>query len=137
MRLDPDCVREILIYLEKMDTFVTDEDGDISLQGAFLETICQQLPSYPKAQVFYTLKTLDDGGFLNMTEQWGGDSLRNCHVSSLTYVGHEFLESIRDSNRWKTVKMGLASVKNYSLSAIEAIAEGLTSAAITAYLSKK
>lgn len=134
MRLDPDCVRDILLFIENMNTYVLDEDNDVTLQGAFLEEISKNLPQYPETQLYYTLDKLDEGGFINMTSQWGGNALASCHVSSMTYAGHEFLESIRDSGRWNVVKGGLSAVKNYSLTAITAIAEGITSGAVSAYL---
>lgn len=28
MRLDPDCVRDLLLFIEDMDTYVLDEDND-------------------------------------------------------------------------------------------------------------
>lgn len=134
MKLDIDCVREVLLYLENMETYVTDDDGDITLQGSYLGQICQAIPNYPKEQIFYTLKTLEDGGFLNMTTKWASNSVHFCHVSSLTYDGHELLESVRDEKHWSAIKTGLAAVRNYSLSAVASIAEGVTSAAIGAYL---
>lgn len=134
MRLDPDCVRDLLLFIEDMDTYVLDEDNDLTLQGAFLEAISQKLPQYPETQLYYTLDKLEEGGLVNMTSQWGGDTLTSCHVSSLTYAGHEFLASIRDGGRWDVVKTGLSAVKNYSLTAIAAIAEGITSGAVSAYL---
>lgn len=134
MRLDPDCVRDILLFIENMDTYVLDKDNDVTLQGAFLEEISQNLPQYPETQLYYTLDKLEEGGLINMTSQWGGGALTSCHVSSMTYAGHEFLASIRDSGRWNVVKAGLCAVKNYSLAAITAIAEGITSGAVSAYL---
>ena len=56
-------------------------------------------------------------------------------VADLSPNGHEFLSKIRDNNQWSKVKTGLSAVRNYSLSAISSVAEGVTSAAISAYLS--
>ena len=69
-----------------------------------------------------------------MTTQWASNSVQRCHVSSLTYEGHELLESVRDEKHWSAIKTGMDAVRNYSLSALAAIAEGVTSAAIGAYL---
>ena len=135
MRLDPDCMRDILLFVEGMDTYILDDDNDIILQGAFLEDMCQKLTEYSEEQIFYTLEKLEEGGFLNMSTQWGGDALVSCHISSLTYEGHEFLEGIRDSKRWNIVKAGLSTIRSYSLAAIAAIAEGVTSGSISTYLS--
>ena len=134
MRLEPDCVRDILLFIEDMDTYVLDGDGDIALQGAFWEEISEKLAQYPETQIYYTLSKLEEGSLINMTSQWGGGALTSCHVSSLTFEGHEFLENIRDSKRWNIVKNGLSAVRNYSLSVIAAISEGVTSGAVSAYL---
>ena len=79
---------------------------------------------------------LDQAGFVNISVKWAGDCLWYCAINYLTYSGHEFLERIRDEKRWGKVKGILNTVRDYSLSAISAIAEGVTSAAITSYLSQ-
>lgn len=134
VKLNPDCVRKVLLCLENVETYVMDEDGDIRLHGIFIEELFEKIPDYTKPEIYYTLSMLEDGGFLNMTSSHGNNALQHCHISSLTYAGHELLESIRDDGRWKFVKSGLSAVRNYSLSAVEAIAEGATSAAISSYL---
>lgn len=60
----------------------------------------------------------------------------NVSVKYLTFAGHEFLASVRDDSRWKRLKKALPSIRNYSLDAIKALSEGMTSAAINAYLLK-
>ena len=58
-------------------------------------------------------------------------------ILDLTPKGHQFIAQIRDSGQWKKVKNGLDAVRNYSLAAISAVAEGVTSAGISAYFSGK
>lgn len=57
-------------------------------------------------------------------------------ICDLSPTGHELLGKIRDTNQWRSVKNGISAVRNYSLSAISSVAEGVTSAAISAYLQK-
>lgn len=77
---------------------------------------------------------LSDGGYIDAETYSEGDNTVSCLVTMITYNGHELLEHIRDDCQWATVKKGLSAVRSYSLSAIQAIASGITEAAITAYL---
>lgn len=73
---------------------------------------------------------------MNLVTSWGDDAMIFSAVESMTYAGHELLENIRDDGRWKAVTTGLAAVRNYSLSAISSLAEGITAGAISAYLGR-
>lgn len=134
MKLDMNCVRDILLFLESVPYFITDESGDVEACGCWFNSICENLPDYPKETLYYSLSKLEEGGYIDMSTLWAGDCLNECCVNFITLSGHEFLESIRDNDRWKKIKSGMAVVRNYSLSAISAIAEGVTSAAISSYL---
>lgn len=134
MKLNISCVRDLLLLLEEKPFYTVNEHGFIESQIVLLDDICSELPQYSSSDIYYTLSLLDDAGFLSLITQWGDDSLIFCAVESMTYAGHELLENIRDEGRWKAVTTGLAAVRNYSLSAISSLAEGITAGAIGAYL---
>lgn len=134
MKLDMNCVREILLFLELEPYFVTNEFGDIEASGCWLHSICEHLPDYSTENIYYSLSKLEEGKYIDMSTQWAGNCLNECCVNFITLSGHEFLESIRDNERWAKIKSGLSAVRNYSLSAISSIAEGVTSAAIGSFL---
>lgn len=134
MKLNISCVRDLLLLLEEKPFYTVNEHGFIESQIVLLDDICSELPQYSSSDIYYTLSLLDDAGFLSLITQWGDDSLIFCAVESMTYAGHELLENIRDDGRWKAVTAGLAAVRNYSLSAISSLAEGITAGAISAYL---
>lgn len=136
MKFDTECMRDVLLFLESEKSIITNEYGQIKAVGTSLRTISENLPQHPKEVIYYTLSRLQEAGFLNMTTRFGNNTLLACHVNYITYSGHQFIESIRDNNRWEKINGVLSAVRDYSLSAISAVAEGVTSAAITAKLSQ-
>lgn len=123
MKLNPDCVRDTLIAIESQPI-------GSALQ---LPDLCNLLPKYSEAEVFYTCKKLEEGRFINAKVK---QSIGVLVVDDLTYNGHEFLAKIRDEKHWGAVKKGLSAVRDFSLSAISSLAEGIASAVINSYLSK-
>ena len=136
MKFDAECMRDILLFLETESFVITNEHDRIQKVGTTLQTISENLPQHPKEVIFYTLSRLEEAGFLNMTSHWSSGGLYSRQVNYITYNGHQFIESIRDNNRWKKINGVLSAVRDYSLSAISAAAEGITSAAISAKLAQ-
>lgn len=135
MKLNPDCVRDVLLSVEKLHQVVQRDDGNVKDVPANLEEICADLQQYKKEDVYYTLKTLDDGGFISMQTQFAdGGTVYHCRVFGLTYQGHEFVQKISDTDRWSHVKKIIGSVRDYSLEAISAVAEGVTKAGIQSFI---
>lgn len=136
MVLNSDCVRDVLIAIEKMQHYVTNEDGEIVKEYLLIEDIYSELPMYSKEDIYYTLFSLDQAGLVNISAQWASDILYFCAINYLTFSGHEFLAKVRDADRWHGIKKALPAIRNYSLDAINAISQGMTSAAISAFLAK-
>lgn len=136
MKLNADCIRDVLLELEKSLTYRTNDEGQIEKNVVSLHELDGILIRYPKEEIFYTLTNLEQAGYIRMTVQWSGTGLYLCLVNCITFSGHEFLEKIRNDHAWSKIKAGADAVRNYSLDAISAIANGVASAAITAYLEK-
>lgn len=84
-----DLVRQILFALEKMppgEVFEFDSLGDV-----------------PAAQVDYHLELMIDNNLVKLY-----DKMRDSASVRLTWEGHEFLESVRDEQRWEKVKAELS-----------------------------
>ena len=94
------------------------------------------MPTYSKEDVFYAIFNLDQAGYISASINWIGSYVQDCAINYMTYSGHQFLDKIRDDNRWNRVKTGLSVIRDFSLSAINSVAEGMTNAAINAYLQK-
>lgn len=137
MKLDRDCMRDVLLTLEDNLNYSALEDGLLSRKVIWLENLCSLLPDYRKEDVFYSVKMLDEAGYIRANIQWASGGVYSCGVTDMTYLGHDFLDKIRDPERWTRVKTVLSGIRDYSLSAISAVAEGVTEGAIHAYFATK
>jgi len=133
VKLDHNCVRDVLLYLESVPYVKTNLDGDVEFTGVWLDSICDALPKYSKEVIFYTLFELNDGEYVSLSEGYAEDALENCCVNYITYAGHEFLNTIRADPTWeKTLKIA-GHIGNFGLQMLTKIAEGIA----TAYLKQQ
>lgn len=123
-----------MLKIEELQKYVLSSDGGIENHALFFEPLCEALPKFSKEDIYYSLDIMEQAGFISMSADWSNNRMYYCAVNYMTYAGHEFLDSIRDPKHWRTIKSGLSAVCNFSLSTIASIAEGVTTAAINAYL---
>lgn len=137
MKLNPDCIRSVLLEIEKSLNLGTDSEENVYMGVLDMDDLCKALPKYTKEDVFYSLFNLDQAGYVKITVFWASGGIATmCCVEYMTYAGHQFLEGIRDPKMWSFVKSGLSAVRNYSLDAINAFASGVTGGAVSAFLEK-
>lgn len=135
MKLKPDCVRDVLLSIEKLQIIEPNADGTVRDKGVNYVQICKDLPKQSKEDIFYTLKILRDGGMVDMRVQYANNgTVYHCVVDGLTFRGHEFMQNLKDDKKWGLVKKGLDAIRTYSLDAMSSVAEGITTAAIQAYI---
>ena len=129
MKLTPDCMRDILLTAESLDFD----------RGILFDDLRVMLQDYSAEELLYGCYKLREAGLIESTtfEIDGKVTPRTHEILDVTFSGHEFLEKIRDGKRWRIIKSGAASVRDFSLSALSAVAEGVTAAAISAYLSRE
>lgn len=136
MKLNHDCLRDVLIYLESIDYVVVDDYGNTSFDIVCIDDVYSAFTKWSKQDILYSVSNLSQAGFIKVLEP--DNSVLPCPIGVLyiTYKGHEFLDKIRDEKRWALISKSLSSIRDYSIDAINAIANGVTSAAIAAYLQK-
>lgn len=130
MKLNHECVRDVLLLLEASPYIITNESGYVECVGVWFPDVCSGLPAYPQEVVYYTLSKIEEAGFIDMSVQWAGEGLNSCRVNYITYDGHEFLEKIRPDTVWEKTTSIAGTIGNFGLKMLEKIAEGVTSAAI-------
>lgn len=122
MKLNPDCIRDILITVESMEynTAYT------------LTKLCTQLPSYSEEELNYHCLQLIDAGLLNAKaiNVMGQISPQLWRIFDLTYPGHQFLADVRSDTTWNKTKKIAKNVGSESLHALKDIAVGVVTAAI-------
>lgn len=137
MKLNPDCIRAVMLEIEEKHLIVQRSDGSMLKQNIPINRLYESLLDYSNEDIFYTVYNLDQAGYISASFFWTHGVAHECAVNHMTFVGHEFLEKIRDNNRWSAVKGVLSAVSNFSLAAMNTIAEGMTAGAVSAYLEKR
>lgn len=117
MKLNPDCIRDILLTVEDNTSF-----------GEFLEfedsSNYKYLSSYTNDEVLYHIKQCELSGLLTKVSWFLGGS---CLIHDLSPYGHEFLANIRSNTNWNKTKEITKKVGTTSLNAIIQIASNVIS----------
>ncbi|MFW5670239.1 MAG: DUF2513 domain-containing protein [Acetivibrio ethanolgignens] len=91
MKLNPDCVRDILLTVEENTGF--NKEMDFSEHSSY-----ELLNQYSSDEVFYHIKQCEASYLIEEVRWFLGGS---CSISDLTPRGHEFLTNIRNDSIWK------------------------------------
>lgn len=125
MKLNPDCIRDILIYVEKN----TNLSNMVGISPASLP---KQLSSYEPNEVMYHIKQCELSGMFGEKVSWyiGGD----CMIRYLSPTGHQFLSDIRSDNAWNKTKQIAGNIGVNSIDTLKQIATGVITALIQSQL---
>lgn len=113
MKLNQDCIRDILIYLEE----------NLSYNDNFLATDID-IDKYTVEDILYTISLLNEAGYINATAV-NGFAYNNFFIKSLTMSGHELLNNIRDNSVWKKTKEATSKFASVSLKLLSSVASSV------------
>lgn len=100
MRLNYDCIRDVLLSLE--DMFVLNEDLETNI--IIVSDLCEELPDYSKQDIAYSLVMLEEAGYIHAHIQYADDCILDIIVSGITFEGHKYLDTVRTSAVWEETK---------------------------------
>lgn len=126
MKLNIDCVRDVLLTLEDA------EFGDRTTIAALYEKLDNK---YTEEEVEYTCLKLAEGGLIEAElVSIMGLALKGVKaVDDITYDGHQFIANIRQNTTWNKVKDVSKKVGASSINAVLQIASSLAKEAITSF----
>ena len=127
MKLNYDCVRSVLLTVEKSKTI----DEELNLNPLAVETIFEQLPKYEDSEILYTIEKLKEAGYINAALHFAAGHFIDGAVSSITYSGHEYLDNIREPEVWRKVKAMLKNAGATTLPLISQAAKMLIGSQLT------
>ena len=123
MKLNPDCVRDILFAVEELsgpDSLITSEQ---LADTKFLKS------KYSEDEILYHIRHLDWSGYIKTPKS--NRTIDGIYfINDLSPIGHEFISSIRKDNNWNKVKSISKEVGSETLSSLKSIAEGVIASAI-------
>lgn len=102
MKLNPDCIRDILIAGEEVITFNNWYYYEKDNQSALSQ-------KYSHDEIIYHIRQARDSGLITIGPFY--DAGNSVHITDLTPVGHEFLANIRIDTVWNKLKSkGISSL---------------------------
>ena len=121
MKLNPDCIRDILIALESLS-----EDGHTNCIFPDFATLREHLDlmEYSENEIEYHLHQCDMNDFL-IGAKFGADG--SFSIKDISPKAHEFLANIRSDTVYTSVKNRLKQVGIYSLKSIVDVASTVAS----------
>lgn len=130
MKLNPDCIRDVLLYLES--------ELEVDLENHNFTTISlKQINNhfeniYMEEDIWYTVYNLREMRYISGNLGDAGRKLMMfCEIDNITPYGHQFLNTIRPRSIWDATKSGASKIGVTSLSALSTIAMEITKSVIT------
>lgn len=123
MKLNEECIRDILFYLE--DSLVIKDGKEFST--ITLNQLQEALSDkYAKDDVFYSVYNLHEIHFIEGRIKDINDmKMFFCEINNITYLGHQFLNTVRPEPIWDKTKNVVAKVGNHTLGFIEKVAHDI------------
>lgn len=115
MKLNQDCIRDILLYIEENTPRTLNLIDIPDIYNALID-------NYSSDEILYHIKLIDEAGFIsNVQYTFDGGCLER-----LSWNGHQYLISIKDKTIWEKLKDGTVDISCMSLDVLGQIAKELT-----------
>lgn len=125
MKLNPDCMRAVLFYIEENQHMKSDR-----IQQLLSSQIASALENkFSREDVYYSVKQLCDSYYLSGKPHSTIDA--SYLVMDITPRGHDFIENVRNEEIWNETKQRANKIGNFSLGVISEIAVNVISSLIT------
>lgn len=118
MRLNQDAVRDVLLFVESNLEF----DNFFRLKDFYEADV---LAKYDEDTIKYTLLKLSETNYLHSNPIISNNNLRDFSTGMLTWEGHEFLDTIRDTQVWSKTKIVSNKLESVSIGMLSKIGTGV------------
>lgn len=124
MKFIKDCVRDILMYVEKYSVYETNNLGYKSLHIVNFDELCHSdLIKGDNDIIQYALEKMEEYRLIKFTDTTSqnssiiDDGFKNYSIAEITNHGHEFLDNVKNPDDWNQMKLAMekANVDDCSL----------------------
>lgn len=140
MNLNIDCIRDVLIYCANNIDVEQESDGNWSIKPVTLHELYESKlnEEYESKEIMYAVSKLYECHFIEIKNRIPPKStyIQLCWIEDVTFQGHQFLESIKESSAWEKTKSIASRVGNYTLNFIEDTAQKIAVTATAALIAK-
>lgn len=136
MKLNPDCIRDVLLYLEENLSYNHKRKDSIEHNSIIMHKISEDLHNekgYEIDDINYSIEKLIEIRYIipetELREH--NNSILYCPISDISYSGHMFLGTIRSKTLWEATKSKARQIGGMSIQSLSmissAIMQGLAS----------
>lgn len=118
MKLDHECIRDLLLKLEEK-TKLVNSNGFMEFEPIYFDEICSALPDYSEETIAYTSHKLYESDFIRIAIAEDDFYIAKIIYYDITFEGHQYLDSIREKSIWEKIKPVAGSL---TLDGIKALA---------------
>lgn len=126
MKLNHDCVRDVLLFIETNFDDVYTSENSLNIK----------IKNYSSQEINYACLKLLEAGFINGNPQPDSKCPSFMFVFSLTWRGHQFLDNIRVDESWKKTKSIISKIGSASLNIVSQVASNIAIGLINNEISK-
>lgn len=128
MKLNPDCVRDTLLLLEEKLSlnYIEDRFEPITLYQ-LTEAMLELHPNkYTNEDIWYTIYNLIQVRYIEgIFRDAGKSKMSLCNIENITWVGHQFLATIRPETIWEATKSKSKAIGGMSVSGLSLVASSV------------
>lgn len=138
MQLKPDCVRDVLLYLEENLLVYGGEQNRVMRNTIGWKQVYEDEmlnKSYLIEDIQYTILQLSEAGMIRIKLMSGGQNrgIVGVDIEDITWCGHELLANLQGDQLWDTTKSIAKSLGTLSVKALSTIATSVVNAKISQY----
>lgn len=112
MKLNNDCIRDILIFIEENTT-----NEVLSISS---DDIISALDGYTSSEIYYHIRQIDKYNYVDDVEYYDDEPQIICDLSP---AGRTFVNNIRSNTVWDSTKNIISKLGSASLPIVSSIAE--------------
>lgn len=124
MKLNPDCVRDTLLYLEenlaincKNNTF------EFITLNQLITGMLEKYNQYTEEDIWYTVYNLKQVCFIEgRINDVGDHKMMFCDIENISWSGHQFLSTVRPDTIWEATKNKAKEIGGMSIQGLSMIA---------------
>lgn len=132
MKLNPDCIRDVLLYLEEhlQVDLKTHNFNNVTLKDLNNNTALKA--KYSPEEIWYTVYNLKEARYIDGTiSNSGSYKMVVCEIKNITWNGHQFLNTVRPQSVWDATLKGASKLGIMSIGALSTLAMEIAKAVVT------
>lgn len=124
MKLNPDCVRDTLLYLEE-NLAINCKNNTFEFITLNQLTTCmlEKYSQYTEEDIWYTVYNLKQVHFIEgRINDAGNHKMMFCNIENISWSGHQFLSTVRPDTIWEATKNKAKEIGGMSIQGLSMIA---------------